>query len=110
KEVATLVQTAAEGTSVAERQAAFDRLVALGYGDRVPWVPMLGRDLAQLPTCEERREAAAKLKKLNDPKALSYVQGAAQPPDNGCCQEGATRAPEAPHKRPATRSGGGGHF
>src|SRR5262249_14538575 len=80
----SLVSRAAEGDTVADRQSAFDRLVAFGYVDRVPWVPMLGKDLAQLPTCEERRDALTKLRKVNDPKALPYIEEAATRADNGC--------------------------
>ena len=87
-----LVTKAAEGDTVSERQSAFDRLVAFGYVDRVPWVPMLGKDLAQLPTCEERRETLAKLRKVNDPKALPYIEEAATRADNGCLADDAADA------------------
>lgn len=114
------VKQAAEGATVEERQRAFDRLVALGYGDRVPWVPMLGRDLRELPTCEQRREVVAKLQKINDPAAVDALKEAAARPDNGCLAQDAQRAAEriaagegaAPAPAPAKkrRSGGGGHF
>jgi hypothetical protein len=108
-EIAAMVKQAAEGETVALRQRAFDRLVALGYGDRVPWVPMLARDLVQLPTCEERRDVVAKLKKLNDPAAAQHVQQAAARPENACFSgEGSPAASEpAPKKK---RARGGGHF
>ena len=115
-----LVAKAADADTVADRQSAFDRLVAFGYVDRVPWVPMLGKDLAQLPSCEERKDALAKLRKVNDPKALPYIQEAAARPDNGCLADDARealtvlRAPnpatEAPKKKPGHTTGGGGHF
>jgi tRNA A-37 threonylcarbamoyl transferase component Bud32 len=108
-QLAATVEQAASGATVADRQRAFDRLVALGYGDRVPWLAMLGRDLEQLETCEERREVAEKLRKLSDPQALVLIQQAAARPDNGCLA--AAAAQEEP-KRPARkkRARGGGHF
>jgi hypothetical protein len=115
-ELAAMVKQAAEGETVAERQRAFDRLVALGYGDRVPWVPMLARDLVQLPTCEERREVAGRMKKLNDPGAIPYLQQAAARAENACFA-GDVRASAAtgepapqPAKKKRSRRGGGGHF
>src|SRR5262249_56614090 len=54
-EVARLVKRAAEGDTPGERQSAFDRLVALGHSDKVPWVPMLARGLQGLPAWSLRR-------------------------------------------------------
>jgi len=112
-----MVKLAAEGDTVVDRQRAFDRLVALGYGDRVPWVPMLARDLVQLPTCEERREVVAKLRKINDPAVMPHLQKAAALPENECLAgearaaiarlEGAPQPTPPPKKR---SSRGGGHF
>lgn len=111
-EVAAMVKQAGEGETVADRQRAFDRLVALGYADRVPWIPMLARDLQQLPTCEERRETVAKLRKFNDPAVMQYIQAASARPENACmAADGAAAAAPgtAPPKKKRARSGGG-HF
>jgi serine/threonine-protein kinase len=118
EELEEMVKLAGEGETVAERQRAFDRLVALGYGDRVPWVSMLARDLEQLPTCEERREVVAKLRKINDPAVMPHLKQAAARPDNECLAgdaraaiarlEGAPSPSSPPPKK--RRSGGGGHF
>jgi serine/threonine protein kinase len=117
-----LITKAAEGETVADRQSAFDRLVAFGYLDRVPWVAMLGKDLAQLPTCEERKAALEKLRKVNDSSAIPYIQEAAGRADNGCLEDDAQKAmaglratgttPDSPSKKkaPSRSSGGGGHF
>jgi tRNA A-37 threonylcarbamoyl transferase component Bud32 len=87
RELARLVEAAATGATVEERQSAFDRLVALGYVDRVPWRDKLTRDLAQLPTCEERREAAAQLGKLADPKAIPALTEARLRSGNRCLEQ-----------------------
>ncbi|HKA86696.1 MAG TPA: serine/threonine-protein kinase [Haliangiales bacterium] len=116
-EVARLVKRAAEGDTPGERQSAFDRLVALGHSDKVPWVPMLARDLQELPTCAERREVVAKMRKVNDPDALPYLEKAIQRDDNTCLIDDA-RATMAQmsgdnvlkKKAPPRRSSGGGHF
>jgi hypothetical protein len=122
--VSELVTRAAEGDTVADRQSAFDRLVAFGYVDRVPWVPMLGKDLAQLPTCEDRKVALEKLRNVKDLAALPYIQEAAARPDNGCLADDAQKAlaslratggaapdPSSTRKKAAPRSSsGGGHF
>jgi serine/threonine-protein kinase len=107
-ELAAMVKLAAEGETVAERQRAFDRLVALGYADRVPWIPMLARDLEQLPTCEERREVVAKLRKINDPAVVPHLEAAAARPDNTCLAAAAAEAQPAPAKK--RRPSRGGHF
>lgn len=121
--ITKLVAKAAEGDTVADRQSAFDRLVAFGYVDRIPWVPMLGKDLSQLPTCEERKTALEKLRKVNDLTALPYIQEAAARPDNACLADDAQKAmaglrangttPESPSskkKAPGHSAAGGGHF
>jgi eukaryotic-like serine/threonine-protein kinase len=124
KELLAMVEQAAAGETVAVRQRAFDRLVALGYGDRVPWVPMLARDLEQLPTCEERREIVARMRKISDPGVLPHLQEAVARPENACLAADAraaiarlTGSPEAEGSKPARssgsrkrRAGGGGHF
>jgi serine/threonine-protein kinase len=133
KQLAVLVTRAGEADTVAERQSAFDRLVAFGYLDRVPWVPMLSKDLAQLPTCEERREALLKLEKVHDPRALPALEEAAARGDNACLAADAQRAsaalrgqpasatapaaptaptapPAAAQRKPRRSGGGGGHF
>jgi Protein kinase domain len=116
-EVARLIHQAGEGDSPAERQSAFDRLVALGFSDRVPWVPMLSRDLATLPTCEARREVVAKIRKVKNPSSLPALEKAMGRSDNTCLIEDARAAmadimgADAPKKRPPPRrSSGGGHF
>ncbi len=116
------VRQAAEGKTIADRQRAFDRLVALGYGDRVPWVAMLGRDLQELGSCEARREVVARLRKTRDPAALPVLEQAAARPDNACLREDARAAiaslggvapaasdgrAEPPRKK---RARSGGHF
>ncbi len=119
-EVARLVERAGEGDSVEERQRAFDRLVALGYRDRVPWVAMLSKNMAELPTCEERREVAGQLRNLKDPKALAAIAEARQRPENACFGappgEDSDRA-ETPRKpssgggsKGGSKPSGGGHF
>ncbi len=116
-EVARLVKRAAEADTPAERQSAFDRLVALGHRDKVPWVPMLARDLQELPTCDARREVVAKIRKVSNPDALPYLERAIQRDDNTCLIEDARAAMAemsgdgAPKKKaPPRRSSGGGHF
>jgi len=115
-EVAKLVRHAAEGDTVAERRSAFDRLVALGFSDRVPWVPMLSRDLAELPTCDARREVVAKIRKVKHPGALPALEKAIGRSDNSCLVDDARAAmadiidAAAPKKKPPRRSSGGGHF
>ena len=115
-EVAKLIRQAGEGDTPAERQSAFDRLVALGFSDRVPWVPMLARDLQELPTCEARREVVAKIRKVRNPGSLPALEKAIGRSDNTCLADDARAAMadimggDAPKKKPPRRSSGSGHF
>jgi hypothetical protein len=127
-DVAKQIKLAADGATVEERQRAFDRLEAWGYVDKVPWLAKLTKDLAQLPTCEERRDVVTQLRKLNDPKAIQPLKDAAGRPDNGCLKQQAETAivalggsPPAPAQSPPSqsppqqsppprKSSGGGHF
>jgi tRNA A-37 threonylcarbamoyl transferase component Bud32 len=116
-EVARLVKKAGTADTPAARQSAFDRLVALGHRDKVPWVPMLARDLAELPTCDARREVVVKIRKVSNPDALPYLEKALRRDDNACLVEDARAAiadlsAPGPAKKPppARRPSGGGHF
>jgi hypothetical protein len=96
---------------VKERQHAYDRLVALGYRDRVPFLGMLSRDLAELPTCQERLEKLEQIKNLNDPAAIPFIERARSQPGNDCLTGAADAAINAlrgdagpaPSKRPGKK-------
>ncbi len=79
-----LAARAATGETMAERDAAYRQLVALGYRDRVDFVAKLSRDLLQAPTCEARRERVQALAALNDRAAIPALRKATQAPDNAC--------------------------
>jgi serine/threonine-protein kinase len=130
-EVSRLVAQAGEGRSLEDRQSAADRLVALGFADRVPRGKKLALDLHQEPTCEARLQVLEQLEKLKDPSTLTSVRMASESPGNDCLQarakaladvlskDGEARS-ETPVTRPTqtpARSGGGrkkstrgGHF
>jgi eukaryotic-like serine/threonine-protein kinase len=131
KQVAELVAKAGKGATLEERERAFDRLVALGYYDRVPWVAKLSRDLEQQSTCEKRREVVAQLRNLKDPASIPALEKARDRKDNECLKTAAIQAlaalgkssPSDPEPeilegspQPAKRrssgggSSGGGHF
>ncbi|MCC6994275.1 MAG: serine/threonine protein kinase [Deltaproteobacteria bacterium] len=83
-DLAGLAARAATGETMAERDAAYQQLVALGYRDRVDFVAKLSRDLLQAPTCEARRERVQALAALNDQAAIPALRKATQAPDNAC--------------------------
>ncbi len=85
-EVDRLAGQAGEGETLEQRQSAADRLVALGYADRVPRAAKLSRDLHQTPSCEKRLEVLEQLEKLKDPKTLTAVRMAEARPDNDCLE------------------------
>jgi serine/threonine-protein kinase len=83
-EVDRLVAQAGEGETIEVRHSAFDRLVALGYRDRVPWLAMLSRDLEQHQTCEKRLGVVTQLRNLGDPRAIPLLEQAMKRPGNDC--------------------------
>jgi hypothetical protein len=108
-EVARLVTQAGEGTTLEARQSAADRLVALGFADRVPRAAKLSLDLAQTSGCEGRLEVVEQLEKLKDPSTLTSLRLAVQQPGNDCLQARAqalvevlTHDGEPRSERPAT--------
>jgi hypothetical protein len=128
-EVARLVTQAGEGKDLEERQSAADRLVALGFADRVPRAAKLSLDLQQAPGCEGRLAVLEQLQKLKDPSTLTALHLAIARPGNDCLETraqalvdvlehdqepaGADKsAPSAPTKTPGARkkSTHGGHF
>jgi hypothetical protein len=130
--VARLIAQAGQGATLDERGQAFDRLVALGYYDRVPWVEKLSLDLEQHPSCEKRRDVVVQLKNLRDPAAIPALQKARDRKGNECLKglasqtiaslgtkadpvpqteaaEDTQEAPAPPRRRQSS-GGGGGHF
>lgn len=90
-----LAARAATGATMAERDAAYQQLVALGYRDRVDFVAKLSRDLLQAPTCEARRQRVQALAALNDRAAIPALRKATQAPDNACLISAAEAAIES---------------
>jgi hypothetical protein len=123
-EIDRLVKQAAEGETMEIRQSAADRLVAMGFKERVPRAAKLARDLHQAPTCEDRLGVLADLEKLKDPITLTSVRAAAARPDNGCLEARAKKLAAALSAKKSgggtrttgqsggagKKSGGGGHF
>jgi serine/threonine-protein kinase len=58
------------------RARAFALAEKLGLGDRIDRLRAFTFDLAQAPTCPERREAVTKLRALGDRRALAPLQAA----------------------------------
>jgi hypothetical protein len=85
-EVARLVTQAGEGKTLDERQSAADRLVALGFADRVPRGQKLALDLQQASGCEGRLAVVEQLEKLKDPSTLTSLRLSVQRPGNDCLQ------------------------
>jgi serine/threonine-protein kinase len=94
-EVARLVKQAATDDSMALRQSAADRLVALGFVDKVPLAHKLARDLQQAPNCSARLAVLAQLEKLKDVETLTSARVARARPDNHCLHERAHKLVEA---------------
>ncbi len=84
QEVARLARQAGEGTSLDARQSAADRLVALGFADRVPRAHKLALDLQQAPSCEARLAVLEQLEKLKDPSTLPSLRASLLRPGNDC--------------------------
>jgi hypothetical protein len=84
EEIARLVKQAGEGETLETRQSASDRLVALGFGDRVPRAKKLALDLQQAPDCEARLAVVEQLEKLKDPSTLTSLRAAVLRPGNDC--------------------------
>jgi hypothetical protein len=103
-EAERLVKQAGEGETVDLRQSAADRLVALGFGDRVPVAQKLSRDLHQLATCEDRLGVLEKLEKLKDPASLPSLRAAVARPDNDCLEARARALIEKLEKNTAART------
>jgi hypothetical protein len=123
-EVDRLVKQAADGDTIESRQSAADRLVALGFGARVPTAAKLAKDLQQADPCPARLAVLEQIDNVNDPVDLPSVRTALSRPDNDCLKaRGAevaaklarghaapTRSSGGGSKLPPKKSGGGGHF
>ena len=122
QELARLVRQAGEAHDLEARQSAADRLVALGYADRVPRAQKLALDLQQQPTCEKRLLVLEQLEKLKDPSTLTSLRAAVLRPGNECLEirakalaeviehdgETPAGAAPAPAAKPAPGKGRGG--
>lgn len=64
----------------AVRRQALPLAEALGVGDRVDRVAVFTLDLRRGKSCEERREAVAKLRALGDPRAIPALEKARKRP------------------------------
>ncbi len=63
-----------------------------GLSEKIDWRTGYTRDLAQAPSCEQRRAVVIRLRSLGDPKALGALEGAKKRADNGCLRDAATDA------------------
>ena len=67
---------AAAGEHADRRRAAGLLVERLGLGEGVDWYTAYLHDLEQGSTCEERKEAVAKLRALGDPRAIPALEAA----------------------------------
>ena len=91
-EIADLIAAAGSGKSVGERAKAADRLVVLGYNDKVPWRQKLELDLVQTGTCEGRRDVVRELARRKDKKSIPALEAARARAANGCLRTDAAQA------------------
>jgi serine/threonine-protein kinase len=70
-----LEKVANEGADLSRRRRAADALDEIGQGKRVDRVGLAILELKKAPTCEEKKPLVAKLRALDDPRALPVLRG-----------------------------------
>ena len=101
-EARTALVKAAESEDMARRKAVRPVIARYKLHDEVNWIASYNYDLQQEPECEDRKEVVARLRALDDPRAVPALQRAitrkgtqgkyANRPINGCLVDDAKAA------------------
>ena len=75
-EAAPLLLKAAVSENLKRRHGVREVIERLGLADQVDWLVAYTYDLEQQPKCDQRQDAVAKLRALNDPRAVAPLERA----------------------------------
>lgn len=90
-----LIKAASEDPMLPVRHAAIELVRRRGVAPNIEWVKSLSLDLAQLPTCAERKAVVEQLRKLGDTRAIPALVAAQEAEEgarNACARVGIKRA------------------
>jgi hypothetical protein len=87
-----IVAWASESQVPQVRHRAVEVAEALAMGERIDWARSLVLDLVQEKSCDARRKVVARLRALDDPRAIAELRKAASRKRNNCLAQDAKEA------------------